>query len=167
MSEGSALDCSGPSLPMQPDPTFLYLLARLSQALCGHCLFFFFFFFFLFLVIPVLFSWINILQDVVLYTEISAIHYFYLYMHIHDCVCAQVSVCFSCKCVILNIRNALQGETESCGTEYQEITCGFYLTAETSVFSFLYIKLYFVFQIAFWIGYCVTNWLLSVWWLHS
>lgn len=111
--------------------------------------FFFFFFFFLFLVIPVLFSWINILQDVVLYTEISAIHYFYLYMHIHDCVCAQVSVCFSCKCVILNIRNALQGETESCGTEYQEITCGFYLTAETSVFSFLYIKLYFVFQIAF------------------
>lgn len=48
MSEGSALDCSGPSLPMQPDPTFLYLLARLSQALCGHCLFFFYYSFFFF-----------------------------------------------------------------------------------------------------------------------
>lgn len=56
---------------------------------------------------------------------------------------------------------------ESCGIEYQEVTCGFYLIAESSVFSFLYIKLYFVFQIAFYTGYCITYSLLSVWWLHS
>lgn len=72
--------------------------------------------------------------------------YIYIYAQIYECTCAQVSVCFSCKCVIFNIRNTLQRDTlniekynESCGIEYQEISCGFYpLSFPSCTWNFLF-----------------------------
>ena len=60
---------------MQPDPTFLYLLARLSQALCGHCLFFFYFSFFFFF----------------LGVRYAHILFFFFYITVYKMNCVQVT----------------------------------------------------------------------------